>query len=218
MTSLLASSTDVVLSRAAVALDEPLVVDVELLDDRECARAERFLNGDDRARYIGARAHLRRVLGERFGRPPGDVVLGSVGRGKPVVLGCDDVHFSLTHCGTTVVVAVADVPVGIDVESVRAGVWDLEMAARVLSSAELDAVRASADPDREFFRAWTRKEAFAKVDGGGLVDQLASLTLLDSGPVPADGIWVSDVSMDRDLVLAVAVRATRPPRLRMQGR
>ncbi len=218
MTNLLASFTDVFLSRTAVTLAAPLLVDLELLDDRELARAERFVNGDDRSRYIGARAHLRRLLGERLGRSPGEVVLGSVGRGKPVVLGSDDVHFNLTHSGTTVVVALADVPVGVDVELVRTGAWDLDMAARVLSPAERDAVRASSDPDREFFRAWTRKEAFAKVDGGGLVDQLATLTLLDSGPVSADGIWVTDDSMDRDLVLAVAVRAAHPPRLGMHER
>ena len=86
--------------------------------------------------------------------------------GKPRVRGREGVHFNIAHCRRAVVVLVADRPVGVDVEAVRAR--DASVAARCFDVSELARVEAAADPDREFFRYWTLKESYVKALGCGL--------------------------------------------------
>jgi 4'-phosphopantetheinyl transferase len=77
---------------------------------------------------------------------------------------------SLARSGPHVVTAVADRPVGVDVESIRdvARGWD---PALVLAPAE----RADSSLDRA--RAWARKEAVLKARGTGLVTPMATVLL-----------------------------------------
>lgn len=81
-------------------------------------------------------------------------------------------HVSLSRSGPHLVTAFADVPVGIDVESVAdvARGWDPSL---VLAPGET----ASTDLDRA--RAWSRKEAVLKQRGTGLLVPMASVVLAD---------------------------------------
>ncbi len=75
--------------------------------------------------------------------------------GKPVFPSRPDIHFSLSHARTHVLCAVADRPVGVDVETirpVRAGV-----AERICTADELSAF--------DFFELWVLKESFLKLKG-----------------------------------------------------
>ncbi|MFE0774929.1 4'-phosphopantetheinyl transferase family protein [Streptomyces sp. NPDC058861] len=147
-----------------------------VLDDEERARAARFRFPADADRHRVAHVLLRLVLGRHVGEPPGRLVLlrrpcaGCGGpHGKPYLRGHDAAHFSLSHAGDRVLVAVAAVPVGVDVETVpEAGlVRDMAGALHPRERAELDALPAAARP-AAFARCWTRKEAALKASGTGL--------------------------------------------------
>lgn len=90
--------------------------------------------------------------------PPdiGTVFIGN--NGKPMTNGC---YFNISHSHGLVACAVAEVPVGIDVEKIRPVPPRL---LRILSPAERESVRCDAD----FFRLWTLKEALIKCRGGVL--------------------------------------------------
>ena len=77
--------------------------------------------------------------------PPdiGTVFIGN--NGKPMTNGC---YFNISHSHGLVACAVAEVPVGIDVEKIRPVPPRL---LRILSPAEREYVRC----DEDFFRLWT---------------------------------------------------------------
>ena len=75
-------------------------------------------------------------------------------------------YFSISHCKTGIAVAVADEPVGIDIESIRRA--DEELMERVLSNGERLAVSGERDRDRAFTKLWTQKEAVVKMLGTGI--------------------------------------------------
>ncbi len=99
-----------------------------------------------------------------------DMTFGYGEHGKPFLIGHDDLHFSISHCRTALAVALSDRPIGIDVESLRhAG--DALMR-RTMNRTELSMILADDNPDMEFTRLWTRKEAVLKLRGTGITDNL----------------------------------------------
>jgi len=92
------------------------------------------------------------------------------------------VHFNISHSDGYVTVAVADCPVGIDIETKTDP--ELKISARFYSEEEQEAVRGAADPQKEFRRIWTRKEAYVKCTGTGLNVAVSAIPALPetSGP------------------------------------
>lgn len=109
---------------------------------------------------------VRRLLGEYLDVAPSAVRItrqpctGCGGpHGRPVVAGATGVHFSLSHAGDLVAVALAAVPVGVDVEQVPPPHVAGETAPTALhpgEPAELAALPEAARP-AAFARCWTRK-------------------------------------------------------------
>lgn len=105
-----------------------------------------------------AHALARQLLAEKQGISRDAVTIWRENSGKPVT---DRGYFSLSHSHGLVACAVAEVPVGIDVEKIRPVSPQL---LRVLSPDERESVRC----DEDFFRLWTLKEALVKCRGGVL--------------------------------------------------
>lgn len=99
-------------------------------------------------------AHLVRQAEEKRGLTLGDVRY--LPSGKPV-FDREGWHLSVSHSGTTLLVAIAPFPVGIDLEIRRAAPQRVRQ--RFFSPREQEA---------DFFRVWTAKEAVSKLSGGGL--------------------------------------------------
>lgn len=204
---------DVLLVRIDVAAPAD-AADLAVLSDTERQRAARFHHDRDRDRFITTRAALRRLLADRTGGRPEEVVFGEEGRGKPVLSSDAGIRFSVAHADGHAVVAIAARPVGVDVEVVRPDTWDPAMAGLVLSPAELRWVREHGDTHPAFFRCWTRKEAFVKLGSAGLIDELRTLTLTpipDAG-VTASGVLLVDGAIDARVLVACAVAPGRTSR------
>lgn len=86
--------------------------------------------------------------------------------GKPYLRDYPDVHFNISHSGIYVACAVADRPVGIDVQMISE--YRSNVADRVCSKAELAKIATSDNPGAEFTKLWTKKEAYAKWAGEGI--------------------------------------------------
>ena len=93
--------------------------------------------------------------------------------GKPYMTNYADYHFNLSHCRTHIALALSGTPVGIDVESTRK--VSPSLIKRVCSAAEQQMIAESAKPDMEFLRLWTRKEAYLKYTGTGIVEPLTNI-------------------------------------------
>lgn len=84
-------------------------------------------------------------------------------KGKPLLQGHPDIHFSMSHCHEAVAVAVSERPVGVDIETV--GHYDPEVARHVMSDDEMRQIEASSRPEVAFTRLWTMKESLYKLTG-----------------------------------------------------
>lgn len=102
--------------------------------------------------------------------------------GKPYFEG-SALHFNLSHTDTLVCAAVADCPVGVDVQTLTAP--SDGVIRRVLSEREQDLLRRSDDKKTLFTRFWTQKEACAKWTGEGLSCAFSSLDFSPFAPADA---------------------------------
>jgi 4'-phosphopantetheinyl transferase len=154
-----------------------------LLDVAEHARAARFHFERDRRNYVASRGLLRRLLGDALGKPASALVFEYGLHGKPAISRTffqgRTLCFNLSHSAGWAMFALAwNCEVGIDLESAIRLKRDVDglagLAARVLSARELAIWQALPETARDpaFLRAWTRKEAYAKARGQGLLEQL----------------------------------------------
>ena len=132
----------------------------------------RYRFAADRKRSLGVWRLLEQVLAGR-GLSVEAVTLGE--HGKPEH---PEIFFSLSHSADLVMCAVADVPVGCDIEKiVRApdGVAD-----RYFTAGEREYLSNALDfreRDRRFFQLWTMKESYLKMTGEGILAPLESLEM-----------------------------------------
>jgi len=178
-------------------------VPLNLLDDAEKRRAERFRFVEDRLAYVAAHALLRLALSAAAGGDPGAWRFEAGLRGKPrlaAVHGLADLRFNLSHTRGMVTVALArGAEVGVDVERrARRGRLDLELAESRFAPEEAESLRALSDDAsrrERFLRLWTLKEAFVKATGRGLSQPLSEFVVtLDPVSIHAPvglgrGLW-----------------------------
>ncbi|MFF7793451.1 4'-phosphopantetheinyl transferase superfamily protein [Streptomyces sp. NPDC007991] len=144
-----------------------------LLDATERQRANSFLSTDRRDTYVLAHLALRLILANCLDTPPRAVPISRAPcptchrpHGRPTVRQ-SDLHFSLSHTRTTIMISLARTPVGIDLEAVdRAEAVLLHR----LHQNEKEAIRQlpSAHRSRALIECWVRKEAYLKGQGTGL--------------------------------------------------
>ena len=166
-----------------------------LLDPAERARAARFYFKRDRRRFTVARGILRTLLGRCLDvRPDTGLAFASVGRGKPTIAlpALPDgvqVCFNVSHSDSRALFAVTrGRPVGVDLEAGARLGDDWPLLARRIFSAREQAELANVPPAQRraaFLNGWTRKEAYLKATGQGIVDGLTSIEVtLDPANAP----------------------------------
>lgn len=204
-------------------IDPELIVEDDLdhgyawLDEAERQQASAYVRAELRRAYLVAHSAARLILGAVTDTPPEKVVWGrhpcpgcGEPHGRPRAEGAD-VEFSLSHTPGAVIVAVADVPVGVDVERHPEDPVGL---AGLLHPRETEEIQAAANGTLDggrasvrFTRAWSRTEAYLKGLGIGLgrdphLDYLGT----DDAPSRTIAGWsVRDVTVPEGYGAAVAV-------------
>jgi 4'-phosphopantetheinyl transferase len=191
------------------------------LDDVERDRWHAYRRTEDKDRFLVGCALTKYAVADRTGQRPADVIIDRTcphcgkPHGKPVVPGLE---LSVTHSGDLVGLAMATVPVGVDVEHADSRRDDVEGLARyALSDAEqavLDALPAG-ERQAAFLVYWTRKEAVTKATGDGLrasfpevvVTAPAEPPRLLAWPyaTPSSSVTLADLAAEPDYAAALAV-------------
>ena len=116
--------------------------------------------------------------------------------GKPFLTDYPDIHFNLSHAGGFCACAVSDEEIGLDIQDFRP--LKADISRRICTPAELEAVNASDDPQKEICRLWCMKEARGKLTGKGFAesfDKIETAELIKKGElystVTFDGLFVS---------------------------
>lgn len=139
-----------------------------LLAPFEKERAAGFHFYCDRARFIVMRGVLRLILSSRLDTEAACIGFGENRYGKPSVPG--GIDFSISYSGDMGIIAVAGIPVGVDIEKMDPAKVTVEMIEEVFSEGEKGSYLSGVMSEDvvTFFRGWVRKEAIAKAIGKGL--------------------------------------------------
>jgi len=172
---LLDNQVHVVTSR----LDElPPVSPEACLSADELVRAARWQRPQDRDRFICGRAWLRRTLAAYLGMAPASLTFELGAHGKPALPPPHHgLQFNLSHSDDVALLAVSRAGrVGVDVEAVRPMADMAAIARRHFAPAEWQRWSALTADQRVpgFYDCWTRKEAYVKAVGAGLLAPLDS--------------------------------------------
>lgn len=137
----------------------------------EIARARRLATETLRHRFVVGRALQRDIVGRYLGLAPSDIRLSAGPKGKPTIDQGSGLRFNASNAAGMALVAVAwHREVGVDVEALRPMPDADALVERFFAPGERQAFRAlpSSEREVEFFRCWTRKEAYLKAIGAGL--------------------------------------------------
>lgn len=182
-----------------------------LLNEEEQQRARRLRLPAKALAFVVARARLRQILARYLDLNPRELCFSCGPFGKPALAGLvDPPAFNLAHSGNWGLCAVVKKgTVGVDVESVSSVLDYRKLAGGFFSAAEKKHLH-DCPPwrrRREFFRVWTRKEAWLKGKGSGFSDPDLDIghTHLQ-GCSTDDGRWqVRSFPVDRHYLGALAV-------------
>ncbi len=142
------------------------------LAGEELRRAKRYHFQKDRDRFVVGRGLLRAILSEYLRTEAGQLRFRYNAHGKPELLDSHGLRFNVSHSDGLALYAISrDREIGIDLERIRPELAGQEIAERFFSPREVVSLRALPEGMRAdaFFACWTRKEAYLKAKGRGIV-------------------------------------------------
>jgi len=148
--------------------------DLNVLSDDERQRAEKHQSNH----YAVMRTVMRSILGQLLHLGPSEVPIWIEDGGKPY-LAQRNFEFNLSHTGRYGLLAISQLPLGVDIERFRPQANRLAIAKRVMPEDAIARIEAAENSDQVFYEEWTQLEARHKCIGIGIFDQLDPLTKLE---------------------------------------
>ncbi len=195
----------------------PAELDASVLDAEEQRRLRALARAEDRLAFVAGHVLLRQLLSERLGCAQKDVSYAR--RPCPVCGGPDGrpaldraaspLYFSMSRSQGLVLVAIASVPVGVDVQALAETDVADDVAA-LLHPAERREIESAARGERAeaFTHIWVRKEAYLKGIGTGVAHDIAAHYLgTGSDPDTPPGWTLVDLSVPSGYLAAAATAA-----------
>jgi 4'-phosphopantetheinyl transferase len=199
-----------------------------LLDAAEQAHAERITKPVLHRRYVEVHGRLRLLLADYLNENPAAIRIGKSEHGKPYLIDNPQLAFNLSHSGSYLIMALGwDCQLGIDVECCKNRTTLAELVHKCLADEEAAYWHALPDAmkTREFYRFWTRKEAFVKATGRGLGLGVNQCVINPVHPVeflrvpeecgPASAWCVRDLDLGQDRCTALVVNNRKLARIRV---
>jgi len=168
--------------RIAVADLIPALQNLQaLLLPEEIEKIVRYKQEKDRNHQLISKAVLRILFGRYTGTDPKEIKFELDKNKKPCLASAfsDALQFNVSHSGSWVLITIATVPVGIDVEQVNASFTYQNLLSFTFNPQEVNYIEQSERPRESFYQLWTRKECLLKATGKGLVDDLAAIPCLN---------------------------------------
>ena len=170
----------------------------------ENRRASQFRFERDRRRFVACRAMLREILASYLEMKPETIDFGYGRSGKPYLKVPEGnegrrICFNLSHSADRAIYALSTSEVGVDLEVIRPIPETDALVERHFSMSERGAF-ASIAPDlklRAFYNCWTRKEAYVKACGDGLLIPLDQFDVSLDPSSPARLLSARGVSGDQ---------------------
>lgn len=164
------------------------------LSQREVQRMQAYYTKRLQQYYVVRRGMLRHCLATILGKPAKDLVFSYNAYGKPF-LSDEPIAFNLSHSKNLGMIGLCRTAIGVDIEAMIA-TDDLGAITKTHFATEEQNAWASLSTRQQlqgFYNAWTRKEAFIKIDGRGLQIPLDSFAVSLDPQQPARILWSHDV-------------------------
>lgn len=150
---------------------------MSVLSEERQRKIKRYLGEDSKVLSFCCAFLVRRILERDFGMSSEQIRVSCLEGGKPVLVDgngsiCQP-QISWSHSCRAVAVAVSREPVGVDLEWI--GTYRESIVRKNFSAAERERLENSDSPETDFYRLWTRKEAFVKRSGEGLTRYLGDI-------------------------------------------
>lgn len=142
-----------------------------VLDAAEQVHAEKMKNDLLRKRYVEVHGRLRNVLAQMLNELPEKISIKKAEHGKPYLPDTPELVFNLSHSASTLVIAVGwDCQLGVDIESCKSRISLTGLVDKCFAEEEIAYWNKLPEAQKtlEFYRFWTRKEAFVKATGRGI--------------------------------------------------
>lgn len=142
-----------------------------ILDAAEQAHAEKIKNDLLHKRYVEVHGRLRNILAQTLNEPPEKIKINKAEHGKPYLPDTPELAFNLSHSADTLVIAVGwNCQLGVDVEFCKPRTNLIGLVEKCFAEEESAywLKLPEAQKTHEFYRFWTRKEAFVKATGRGI--------------------------------------------------
>ena len=152
---------------------------LDLLTEAEQLRTRRYHAAADYYRFIVGRAALRLLLGAYLGQPPAELRFVPGPNDKPLLATAPHLHYNVAHSGNWVLIAIAPVEIGVDVEKIDLDFPFQGILATSFSPPEQGFIRQHPAPATAFYQLWTRKEAFVKATAQGIEADFSEVSALD---------------------------------------
>ncbi len=179
---------------------------LQLLDDDELTRFKRYQNNSSAMQFLVGRLLLRYMLSKHYQLSYHSINIVYNDYGKPT-LSANDIYFNIAHSGKWVVCAIADSPVGIDIEKINK--WRPIVARRLFSADEYKVLLTHKGRARDdyFYTLWTLKESYSKAIGRGLTLPFNALNIkksqLNQLFVTDDNYLLKQYNVDNEYKMAV---------------
>jgi phosphopantetheinyl transferase len=149
---------------------------INFITKDEQKRAGKFRFAEDKETYISCHALLRSVLSKILNKGPLEIQIITGLNSKPA-LSDNSLYFNITHTRDAFAFVISkENCVGIDLEKVCIIPDFNSLVKSNFSSLENKYILESeADAIKRFFLLWTRKEAFLKAFGTGIIDDLTQI-------------------------------------------
>lgn len=155
---------------------------VKYLTCSELEKASRFLHEEDRVCYIVTHGLLKKYLYDSGNTDLPNAIIHYSNGEKPFIQGLNH-DFNISHSGKYFALGIAkdNLRIGIDIEKLN-HIPDMESVVRSYFSASEYGYIYDTDSDTEnqiirFYEIWTRKEAFLKMAGIGLLTDLSKISI-----------------------------------------
>jgi 4'-phosphopantetheinyl transferase len=142
-----------------------------VLDEAEQTQAGKFKNELLQKRYVEIHGLLRNLLARMLNQPPEKIRIKKAEHGKPYLADYPEMAFNLSHTADRLMIALGlDCQLGADIEKYKKRINLSGLVDKCF--AEEEAAYWNKLPETrkipEFYRFWTRKEAFVKATGHGI--------------------------------------------------
>ena len=93
---------------------------------------------------------------------------------KPYLADYPDIHFNLSHCNSGCACIMDNFEVGIDLQEIRK--VSLKTFEKICNTDEILEIQNSDNPEKEFCRIWSYKEALSKLTGEGIFRDISNIS------------------------------------------